>query len=60
MILKPNMAIAGKKSAKRASVDEVAEQTVKLLKACVPAPLPGSRSCRAGSPTRRRPRISTP
>src|SRR5882672_10454716 len=32
MVLKPNMAIAGKKSSKRAGVDEVAEKTVKLLK----------------------------
>jgi fructose-bisphosphate aldolase class I len=41
MILKPNMAIAGKKSAKRASVEEVAEKTIRLLKACVPAAVPG-------------------
>ena len=41
MVLKPNMAIAGKKSSKRAGVDEVAEKTVKLLKACVPAAVPG-------------------
>jgi len=41
MVLKPNMAIAGKKSKKRAGVEEVAEKTVKLLKACVPAAVPG-------------------
>ena len=41
MILKPNMAIAGKQSAKQASVEEVAEKTVRLLKACVPAAVPG-------------------
>ncbi len=41
MILKPNMAIAGKKCAKQASVDEVAEKTIRLLKACVPAAVPG-------------------
>ena len=41
MILKPNMAVAGKKSAKQAGVAEVAEKTVKLLKACVPAAVPG-------------------
>ena len=41
MVLKPNMAIAGKKSSKRAGVDEVAEKTVNLLKACVPAAVPG-------------------
>ncbi|HWK86440.1 MAG TPA: class I fructose-bisphosphate aldolase [Xanthobacteraceae bacterium] len=41
MVLKPNMAISGKKCAKRASVQEVAEKTVKLLKECVPAAVPG-------------------
>ena len=41
MVLKPNMAISGKKSSKRAGVEEVAEKTVKLLKACVPAAVPG-------------------
>jgi fructose-bisphosphate aldolase class I len=41
MILKPNMAISGKKSSKQASVEEVAEKTVRLLKSCVPAAVPG-------------------
>jgi fructose-bisphosphate aldolase class I len=41
MILKPNMAIAGKKSRKQASVEEVAEKTIRLLKTCVPAAVPG-------------------
>jgi fructose-bisphosphate aldolase class I len=41
MVLKPNMAISGKKASKRAGVDEVAEKTVKLLKACVPGAVPG-------------------
>jgi fructose-bisphosphate aldolase class I len=41
MILKPNMAIAGKKSPKQAGVDEVAEKTIRLLKSCVPAAVPG-------------------
>ncbi len=41
MVLKPNMAISGKKSARQASVAEVAEKTVRLLKACVPAAVPG-------------------
>jgi fructose-bisphosphate aldolase, class I len=41
MILKPNMVIAGKKSAKQASVEEVAEKTIRLLKSCVPAAVPG-------------------
>ena len=38
---KPNMAIAGKKCAKRASVEEVAEKTVRVLKECVPGAVPG-------------------
>jgi fructose-bisphosphate aldolase class I len=41
MILKPNMVVPGKKSAKQASVEEVAEKTIRLLKACVPAAVPG-------------------
>src|SRR3954467_4987505 len=39
--LKPNRAMAGKKCAKQASVEEVAEKTIRLLKACVPAAVPG-------------------
>jgi fructose-bisphosphate aldolase class I len=41
MILKPNMVIAGKKSAKQASIDEVAKRTVITLKRCVPSAVPG-------------------
>ena len=41
IVLKPNMAIAGKKSPKKASVQEVAEKTVKMLKNCVPPAVPG-------------------
>ena len=41
MVLKPNMAVAGKKSAKKAAVQEVAEKTVKMLKECVPGAVPG-------------------
>ena len=41
MILKPNMVISGKKSPKQSSVEEVAEKTIRLLKACVPAAVPG-------------------
>jgi fructose-bisphosphate aldolase class I len=40
-VLKPNMVIAGKKSSKRASVEEVAEKTVQVLKTCVPATVAG-------------------
>ena len=41
MILKPNMAVSGKKSATQASVAEIAEKTIRLLKSCVPAAVPG-------------------
>jgi fructose-bisphosphate aldolase class I len=41
IVLKPNMVVPGKKSAKKASVQEVAERTVTLLKLCVPAAVPG-------------------
>jgi fructose-bisphosphate aldolase class I len=41
MVLKPNMVIAGKKSPRRASVAQVAEMTVTVLKNCVPAAVPG-------------------
>jgi fructose-bisphosphate aldolase class I len=40
-ILKPNMVISGKKAAQQASRQEVAERTVKVLKRCVPAAVPG-------------------
>ncbi len=41
MILKPNMVVPGKKSARQSPVAEVAEKTIRLLKACVPAAVPG-------------------
>jgi fructose-bisphosphate aldolase class I len=41
IVLKPNMAIPGKKSARKVSVEEVAEKTVRVLKACVPGAVPG-------------------
>src|SRR6195952_262101 len=41
MILKPNMAVSGKKCSTQAPVEEVAEKTIRLLKACVPAAVPG-------------------
>lgn len=41
MILKPNMIVPGKKCAKQASVEEVAERTIKCLKACAPGAVPG-------------------
>jgi fructose-bisphosphate aldolase class I len=41
IVLKPNMVIAGQKCPKQASAQEVAEKTVKVLKACVPGAVPG-------------------
>src|ERR1700735_2757731 len=41
MILKPNMGVSGKKNPKQASAQEVAEKTIRLLKSCVPAAVPG-------------------
>ncbi len=40
-VLKPNMVICGKKASKRANVEQVAENTVRCLKATVPAAVPG-------------------
>jgi fructose-bisphosphate aldolase class I len=41
MVLKPNMVVAGKKCAKQPLVAEVAEKTLRVLKECVPAAVPG-------------------
>ena len=41
MVLKPNMVVPGKKARTQASVAQVAEQTVRVLKATVPAAVPG-------------------
>ena len=41
MILKPNMVLSGYKCSEQASVDEVAEMTVTVLKRCVPSAVPG-------------------
>jgi fructose-bisphosphate aldolase class I len=41
IVLKPSMVIAGKNSPKQASPKEVAEKTVQLLRAVVPADVPG-------------------
>lgn len=41
MVLKPNMVISGVKCAKQASVEDVADRTVAILKRCVPAAVPG-------------------
>jgi fructose-bisphosphate aldolase class I len=40
-VLKPNMVVAGKKCASQPSVEEVAEKTLRVLKECVPAAVPG-------------------
>jgi fructose-bisphosphate aldolase class I len=41
MVLKPNMIVPGKGSKTRASVEDVAARTVKVLKNCVPGAVPG-------------------
>jgi fructose-bisphosphate aldolase class I len=41
MVLKPNMVVPGQKSGGKASVEEVAEKTIKALKATVPPAVPG-------------------
>jgi fructose-bisphosphate aldolase class I len=41
MVLKPNMVIAGKECPKQNSPEDVAEWTLKVLKRCVPAAVPG-------------------
>jgi fructose-bisphosphate aldolase, class I len=41
MLLKPSMVVAGKEQARQASVVEVATRTVRILRRCVPAAVPG-------------------
>jgi fructose-bisphosphate aldolase, class I len=41
IVLKPNMIVPGMKCARQASVEEVAERTVEVLKRCVPSAVPG-------------------
>jgi fructose-bisphosphate aldolase class I len=41
MVLKPNMVISAKKAERQAGVEEVAEQTLRLLRRTVPAAVPG-------------------
>ncbi|AHB48400.1 fructose-bisphosphate aldolase [Hyphomicrobium nitrativorans NL23] len=41
MVLKPNMVIAGQKSAHQSSPEEVAEKTIRCLKSTVPSAVPG-------------------
>jgi fructose-bisphosphate aldolase class I len=41
MVLKPNMIVPGMKCPKQASVDEVADRTIEVLKRCVPSAVPG-------------------
>lgn len=41
IVLKPNMVVAGKHAKQQASAEEVAERTLKVLKATVPGAVPG-------------------
>ena len=44
MLLKPNMVLSGKECPQQASVQEVAEATVRCMKRVVPAAVPGDRA----------------
>jgi fructose-bisphosphate aldolase class I len=50
MILKPNMVVSGLKAPKQATISEVAERTIKCLKVCVPAAVPGITFLSGGQP----------
>ncbi|MGH8539004.1 MAG: class I fructose-bisphosphate aldolase [Stenotrophobium sp.] len=41
IVLKPNMIVSGKQCTQQAGVQEVAERTLRVLKHCVPAAVPG-------------------
>ena len=41
MILKPNMLVSGMKCPRQAGIEEVARETLRILKECVPAAVPG-------------------
>jgi fructose-bisphosphate aldolase class I len=41
MVLKPNMVVPGMKAPRQASVEEVAERTLRVLRRCVPPAVPG-------------------
>ena len=41
MLLKPNMVLSGSEAPEQADVDEVAQATIRCLKNCVPAAVPG-------------------
>jgi fructose-bisphosphate aldolase class I len=41
IVLKPNMIVSGKKSAKQAGVQEVAERTLRVLRRTTPSAVPG-------------------
>jgi fructose-bisphosphate aldolase class I len=41
MVLKPNMVVPGMKAPRQASVEEVAERTLRVLRHCVPPAVPG-------------------
>jgi Fructose-1,6-bisphosphate aldolase len=57
ILLKPNMVLSGKENPKQASVQEVAEATVRCLKRVVPAAVPGLCFSRAAKPISKRPNI---
>jgi len=50
MVLKPNMVTAGSAASRQASVEEVARRTVEVLRAVVPAEVPGIAFLSGGQP----------
>ena len=60
MVLKPNMVLPGKDRPPKATPEQVAAATVKVLRRTVPAAVPGIYFCPAGSARRKRRPTSTP
>lgn len=50
IVLKPNMVTAGTKASRQASVEEVAQRTVEVLRSVVPAEVPGVAFLSGGQP----------
>ncbi|HEY6377961.1 MAG TPA: class I fructose-bisphosphate aldolase [Candidatus Dormibacteraeota bacterium] len=50
MVLKPNMVTAGKDNPRQAAIEEVASATIRVLRRCVPAAVPGIAFLSGGQP----------
>jgi len=60
MILKPNMVVSGMLSPQQASVEQVARETLRVLKETVPAAVPGIMFLSGGKVLNWQPPISMP